>query len=40
MKIVYLDQMHWIELAKVINKKSAKPGTEDALKHYEFRILL
>lgn len=33
MKIVYLDQLHWIEIAKAINGKSVKDGTHDALKY-------
>ncbi|GAB2902074.1 hypothetical protein ACCI51_13440 [Microbulbifer echini] len=33
MKIVYLDQLHWIEVAKHINGASCKPGTREALSY-------
>jgi len=33
LKIIYLDQLHWIEIAKHINGKKTKEGTEDALNH-------
>jgi len=33
LKIVYLDQLHWIEIAKCVNGKPAKDGTSEALEH-------
>lgn len=32
-KIVYLDQLHWIEIAKAINGKTVKDGTHAVLKY-------
>jgi hypothetical protein len=32
-KIVYLDQLHWIEIAKSVTGKTAKPGTAKAFNH-------
>lgn len=31
MKIIYLDQNHWIEIAKYENSKNCKPGTKEAI---------
>lgn len=33
MKIIYLDQLHWIEIAKHINGNPTKEGTDEALNH-------
>ncbi len=33
LKIIYLDQLHWIEIAKHINGKPTKEGTDEALNH-------
>lgn len=37
MKIIYLDQLHWIEISKAIHGRQVRPGTTEVLEHISRR---